>query len=383
MKKVVIFFSSLLVAAVFVANAQDRSGRLYYKISAEAGYINFVQGNATLENELSEVKSLSEVEKVNAGERVKTSANSRVEILLNPGSYLRLHDNSEVMFLDTSFDNMRVSVLRGIALFEVITTKEFSIKVITPKFQAELVKSGIYRIEVGNDGNAILQVRNGLAVVGSTEVNKGKQIAINSNGKIFIEKFDRDNKDEFDQWSKDRAKSLAKINSKLESKTLRDSLLGYSDKLNWYTSLGLWVYHPGFGYCFLPFGYGWSSPYGFWLPYDIWRLNTPVMPWQQNIPRNTPGTGNAPGNNTPAGNPSKPREDTPPIIEPPFLRVQKEMKEVPMTGRSTAFPAERWPRSMNDVPVNPAPMPVNNSPSIVETTPTVPMPARRKGRDDK
>ncbi|MBO0139416.1 hypothetical protein J0673_24395, partial [Vibrio sp. Vb2736] len=86
-------------------------------------------------------------------------------------------------------------------------------------------------------------------------------------------KFDRDEKDDFELWSQSRARDLAKIVGDLQNKSLRPVLLNSYLAGDWniYTSFGLWIYNPRFAsYCFFPFGYGWSSPYGYSLPSSMW-----------------------------------------------------------------------------------------------------------------
>ncbi len=75
------------------ALAQDRE---QYVISAKAGGVNLVSGDVTLKRR-GEIQwqSLTSQVDLGSGDIVRTGATGRVEMLLNPGSYLRAAENSE------------------------------------------------------------------------------------------------------------------------------------------------------------------------------------------------------------------------------------------------------------------------------------------------
>ncbi|MFN3330812.1 MAG: FecR domain-containing protein, partial [Pyrinomonadaceae bacterium] len=119
----------LFFAGISKLQAQET---LLYKVSAEAGPVNYVEGEVTLVNELG-VRNLTKGDRVSIEDKVRTGANGKVEILLNPGSYVRLAGNSEFEFLDTSLDNLQLRLNKGTAIFEVFATKDFKVTVLTPK----------------------------------------------------------------------------------------------------------------------------------------------------------------------------------------------------------------------------------------------------------
>ena len=79
-----------------------------------------------------------------------------------------------------------------------------------------------------------------------------------------VAKFDRDDKDTFELWSKDRAKELAKLNAALLNRQMNRSLISYSRR-----RLGQTVSVCGFktrsvtDSAFLPYNYNYNSPYGY------------------------------------------------------------------------------------------------------------------------
>src|SRR5262249_52915902 len=137
-----------------------------FLVSTKAGLVNYVQGTATVKPATS----------VAAGQTVKTGPGGAVEILLNPGSYLRLGENSQVVLDRVELYDIALNVLSGSA---VITANGFSkdspLHVTTGALNIEVIKDGIYLFADGKvvvvDGK-IRDASNGGLVYG-----KGYQIS--------------------------------------------------------------------------------------------------------------------------------------------------------------------------------------------------------------
>lgn len=252
-----------------------------YVISAKGGGVNFVEGKVSIARKQGKSGYLLKGDSIEINDKVSTGASGKAEILLNPGSYLRLAENSTFEFVSTELENLQIKLNSGSAIFEVFADDEFRVAIDTPKTNFFLIQSGIYRIDILPDGSEKIEVWKGRAQIGQAENNiiKGGKFAVIKNGQPQIEKFDRDEKDDFEVWSKARAKELAKINSKLERQTVKTSLINSFNQRGWnlYDSFGVWVYNSFYGsHCFLPFGYGWRSPYGFGFGYNF---NDYRLPW--------------------------------------------------------------------------------------------------------
>lgn len=296
-------FGSLAIfafAAMFVtsAMAQDRTLRSAagdkWVISAKAGGVNFIQGTVNIERESGRAGLLLKGDNIEVGDTVSTTASGRVEILLNPGSYLRVAENTSFRFNTTSLEDLQVTVTRGCVILEVFAADDFKVSVKTDKEDFGLIQTGVYRVDVTADGSARLEVWKGKAEVGDTIV-KGGRAATSGPADTAVAKFDRDDRDAFETWSRDRSKELAKATNELRDRDLRTSLMRsyLGGGWNMYDSFGLWVYDRRFGrYCFLPFGYGWSSPYGYGFGTDIWWYNFPPrIYYPPNPPANPPTPG--------------------------------------------------------------------------------------------
>ena len=311
-----------------------------YVISAKAGGVNFVSGTVTVNRKDGTSGYLLNRDELQIGDRVTTSADGKAEILLNPGSYMRIGGNTSFEFVTTDLEDLEVSLKSGSAVFEVIAANEFRVSVRMPKSSVSLTHSGVFRVDVLADGTSKLSVFKGKASIGpagKTEVASGRTATLVPGG-ISVTKFDRDTKDELDIWSKERGKDLMKVNAQLERKALQNSLLNSftASRWNMYNSFGLWIFDPMRRMsCFLPFGYDWSSPYGWYYGFDIWSLRLPWYVFQPRYyPPNTGGGssgGTTTGGTTGGGGNATPRNPRNPsgIVSqgdrrpvPPFVRLQ-------------------------------------------------------------
>jgi hypothetical protein len=299
------------------AQAQNREK---YLISAKAGGINFVSGNVTVrrKGEKSE-RALTSSDDLWTGDSVMTGAGGRVEVLLNPGSYMRVAENSEFELTDATLDNLLVTLARGSAVVEVTGGEgvELMLGINTPQAHSVITRGGIYRFNALPDGTTEVIVKKGRVIVDKatpSEVKSGRKVII-GRAATEIAKADNKSNDTLDLWSKDRAKTLAYANRRLERTSLLSSYNDYTwgDMSRWgqmsprLGSLGLWVFNPSYNsFCFLPIGpTAWSSPYGHrygngFNPYGI------PDPWQPqgagNWPRTIVGNPRVPGSNGGVGN---------------------------------------------------------------------------------
>lgn len=362
----VLSISAILLTFSIMSFAQEvrSTGASKYVISAEAGGVNYIQGKVSVLRKTGRSGILLKGDTVKIGDKVSTEADGKAEILLNPGSYIRLGGNSAFEFVETSLENLQIKLNRGSAMFEVITSNDFTFAVNTPKGTFNVIKSGVYRVDVLEDGTGKIEVWKGKAQIGEdedAEIKKGRTATVGNEDNVAVAKFDRDERDDLEQWSRDRAKELTKVNDKLQRDSLRSTLISSFNANRWslFDSFGLWVYDPVFsGYCFLPFGYGWSSPYGYGFGRDIWGFRLPryvyYYPTRTNNPPNNPTTGNTNGtvrttNPNGRGNTRGSVRDV-----PPFEQVDRSNGRVRDTGiESPNFPTRSTPRVF--IPSTPTP----------------------------
>jgi hypothetical protein len=211
------------------------------------------------------------------------------------------------------------------------------------------MRTGVYRLNVLPSGVTEIAVEKGRLVVVEGEaavVVKGGQVARVGAGPVELAKLDKSNRDALDLWSRERGKELAKLNESLAARQSVSNLRrGLGSGLFPASSGGVWAFNSGFGcYTFLPFYYGWSSPYGYgynsyyYVPRyagtysggTVGQGGYPRGGGNTNPPGNTGGSG-SPGTNTYPGNfnppPSPPPASTPTRDVPSRGDVDRPMPE--------------------------------------------------------
>src|SRR5215212_45034 len=263
-----LFSIAFILCCSLVNLAQNRDK---FVISAKAGGINAITGEASVHSRgESDWQQLAITDDLNAGDHVRTANDGRVEILLNPGSYLRLGGNSEVELLDNSLANLEVRLLRGTAIVEATGADglELNIGISTPHTRLAIVRQGLYRLNVVPEDATELIVRKGRVILSDshTKVKGGNKVVFSATNVSVakLTKEEKKKKEEVEVWSKDRAETLAKANRRISDRMLTSAFSSYSGFDPFSRSrLGMWFYNSHAGcYTFLPFFYGWASPYG-------------------------------------------------------------------------------------------------------------------------
>ena len=305
-RTIVFFVTLVFLAFCSVAFGQNRERHM---ISAKAGGVNTVAGRVMVTRQGQEPQLLSSTDDLMSKDVVTTGNTSNAEILLNPGSYLRLAENSEFQFEDISLDHLKLRLTKGSAIVEAtgVADMDLGINIATPNATFKIIRSGIYRVNI-EPGASELSVYKGRASYGAnaTEVLKGGNSVRLSSGVAELGKVPKE-KDAFELWSKQRAQLLAKANESLSRRMLNGYLTsrGWDSWLGGPHSFGLWTFSSLSGcYTFLPFYYGWSSPYGHYYGSYYWRGGyygnnpNPIIVNNQGpspVPSGGPGPSSSPG----------------------------------------------------------------------------------------
>lgn len=266
----VIRFAAVLAVIVSCALFGLGQNRERFGISAKAGGVNAVSGQVMVKRAGQNEQLLTSQDDLQSGDIVSTGYGSQAEILLNPGSYLRLAEKSEFVMADNSLDDLLVKLNKGSAIIEATGASgvELRIPIVTEQQRITIVRAGIYRINASPGLTEVL-VRGGRIFLGDDPRNvikSGKRITITSGtAALPIAKLTKNDKDSFDNWSKQRAETLARANQKLSTRALN----GFLSTASWrfpdasFGRWGLWTWSPFAScYTFLPFYFGWGSPYG-------------------------------------------------------------------------------------------------------------------------
>ena len=234
--------------------------------SASPGTLNYIEGQASVEGRSLSAQSVGNTA-LQAGQ-VLATANGKAEILLTPGIFLRLGDDTTVQMVSTDLTHTEIRLEQGRANVEVDQIyPQNTILIDLKNGQTQLLKNGLYALDAGNstvrvfDGKAaVYPGANRKANVKPIDVKGGHQLVLN--GESFKPQgFNKDqaSADPLYKWSSLRSNYLGQANL-----NLAEEYAGYSGFYpGWYWAGGPFGYTwlPGDGLFWSPFGYGFYSPY--------------------------------------------------------------------------------------------------------------------------
>src|SRR5262245_45782908 len=262
-----------------IANAQ-------YVISTKAGFVNRVEGEVYVlraDGEESEKGRASLGTQMRAGDRLSVAANGFAETLLNPGSYLRLSENTEVRAVSIDLDSVRFELIKGSVIAEIgQIDKKAPIEIITPQGALTIAKAGLHRIDAKGKAtmvavrqgeinlgtpsdfadNQSIKITRGTVgtLTGSTQPGQpdqpGAPGAPGEPGALDVAQLNKDAIDKFDTWSFNRAQALTEANVKALSRSGALTSGWYYDPLfNFYTFV------PSRSWFWSPYGFGFFNNY--------------------------------------------------------------------------------------------------------------------------
>lgn len=256
-----LFLMALLLAAGL--SAQNM-------ISARAGLVNVADGDVLLSGKAL-VPKPAEIVQIGKGELLQT-AEGRAEVLLTPGSFLRMTEQSEFSLDRTDLEDVCLTLKQGTVLIEIAEMLDGNL--ITVKMddaEVRLSRTGLYRF---SSDPMTLRVYDGEALVktasGEQRLKKSRQMTATATG-WTAGKFDTDDTDYLHRWSRRRSEYIAMANR--SSAREASSYVGA-----WGGRTSGWLFNPYFGtYTFIPMFSTVGSPFGYtyYSPFTIYRAYQP------------------------------------------------------------------------------------------------------------
>jgi hypothetical protein len=230
---------------------------------ARPGTLNYVEGQASIDGRAVSAHSVGKAE-LDQGQTLATS-NGKVELLLTPGVFLRLGEDSTVKMVSPDLLHTEVALERGRAEIEVDELHNQNRLLIdfADGGQTHVLKSGLYGFNAGSD---TMKVFDGKAEVFPTSsadkgigVKGGRQIAVTADATKPV-KFDKDQAEEgaLYQWSSLRSEYLGEANERLAERY--EGGAGFAPGWAWDPGLYSYTWLPGEGAFLNPFGFGFYSP---------------------------------------------------------------------------------------------------------------------------
>lgn len=244
-----------------------------YTVSAKPGAINYIEGHAYLNGQPLSEKALRSTF-LNANDTLSTDI-GKAEVLLTPGVFLRLSDNTRVRMISPSLTNTQIEVKSGEVMVEADgLLKDNNIQVIDHGASITLAKNGLYRFTADDNPSAAVIEGKAEVYFGDKKVDlgKGHQTLLAAN--LAQQKFDTKKEDDLYAWSNERSKYDAASSYQTatnSSLTNYNSWGGYgfdsfySPGWYWNSAFSGYGWLPGSGAFYSPFGYGFFG--GAYLPY--------------------------------------------------------------------------------------------------------------------
>jgi hypothetical protein len=252
-----LLLSPLLPAAVNVQIPAPHPGR--------PGTINYLEGQAFIGPNALTPATAPGIE-LQRNESLSTGA-GKVEILLTPGVFLRLADNSTLTMISPELANTQVRLDKGRAMVEVLNIrKENDIRILWNGATAKLLKKGLYDFDVA--ANAV-RVFHGSAEItaGSRHVKAGdnQQVVIGDTALKAIHFESRQYEDGFYRWSALRSGYLSEASVNIAGTFVGPGPGWYGpgwSGVGWYWDpwFGVYTFVPADGIFWSPFGWGFYSP---------------------------------------------------------------------------------------------------------------------------
>jgi hypothetical protein len=251
------------VAALSLAGVPLRAQSV---ISAKSGLVHYAEGAVFLGDQKVDPKfgQFPEVKE----KAVLRTEEGRAEVLLNPGVFLRLGENSSFRMITNRLIDTRVDLLTGAAVVEADEIgKDTGVTIVCKEAGVTLRKTGVYRFD---QDPARLRVYSGDALVQlngqNIEVVGGKMLAFEGDDAALVSKFDKEDTDSLTRWSRRRGEYMAMANVSA-AKSLRDSGSSlYSSVWQWNPYFGMMTFIPARGTLYSPYGFQ------FWSPMSVHRV---------------------------------------------------------------------------------------------------------------
>jgi hypothetical protein len=231
------------------------------------GTVNYVEGQASIGSQALNAKSVGSTT-LEAGQTLATGT-GKAEILMTPGVFFRLGDNSAATLVSPSLTNTEIALSQGQAMVEVDDIhKDNLLRVQQDGAATQLLKTGIYGFDATNKDVRVFQ---GEALVQDgdrqVKVKAGHQLALN-NANLKTVKFDKNEYQGTDlyRFSDLRSQYLAEANVNAAGLYYPGGPWGWWGA-GWYWDPWFvgYTWLPGDGYFYSPFGWGFYSP--LWLGY--------------------------------------------------------------------------------------------------------------------
>jgi hypothetical protein len=236
---------------------------------AVPGTLNYVEGEVAIGSQAVTSKSIGSAALDNG--QSLTTRRGKAEILLTPGVFLRVGDNSSVEMISSSLTDTEIGLNEGQAMIEVAEIHpENDIRVTAGGATAQLLKTGLYDFDLNNRQLRVFEgkVRVEEGDSHHVDVKGGHALALQAGENVKSQGFDKKAFEEADlyRWSSLRSAYVAESNVSAASAYYASGWGPWGP--GWWGAGWYWdpwfdgfTFIPGDGIFYSPFGWGFYSPW--------------------------------------------------------------------------------------------------------------------------
>ena len=202
-------FQALVAVSAFLASF-GLIGRAQDVVSAQSGVIHYMEGTVLIDDVPLDHKP-GTFPLLKDGSVLRTTK-GRVEVMLTPGTFLRLDENTSIKMISSALTATRIEFTKGSIILDALSAQgDIPIQLVYSGATVKFAKPGLYRIDSDTE---VLQTYSGQAVVKQDD----KETPIDDSRLYFFElatdtkKFDSGTQDEFLDWAQNRNQQIAAEN---------------------------------------------------------------------------------------------------------------------------------------------------------------------------
>ncbi len=235
-------------------------------ISTHSGTVYFFDGAVYIDNHGLEQK-FGRFPDVGEGRELRTE-HGQAEVLLTPGVFLRIGENSAIRMLSSKFADTRIELIGGSAILEAGEPEaDTAVRLIYKNWQVIVPHESVYRIDSEPPGVTVYKGEAEVSVEGEHEmmaVRQGQTLPLAA--VLVPEQAQTVARDQFKNWAMSRSQAIASDNATAAGIVDDPDVIENSIADSSVGSLGALSYFPPTGFSSVAM----TNPYGlsFWSPYQ-------------------------------------------------------------------------------------------------------------------
>src|SRR5690348_4974342 len=251
------FLGAAFLSVPARTQAQNQNSR-----PAQPGAINYVEGQAFIDDQELNSSSVGSVQ-LQGGQSLITQA-GKVEVLLVPGTFLRVADNSSVKMINPGLANTEVEIVKGRAMVEATDiNKNNDIRVDENGVTTRVLKNGLYDFDA--DQNTVRTFKGKAEVLlndKKMDLGRERELVLNTGNQPKAQDFDaRKYEDDFFRWSALRSGYLSEASADVARVYVNQGPGWVGPGWYWDPWFSTYTFIPGSGIFYSPFGWAYYSPF--------------------------------------------------------------------------------------------------------------------------